>query len=735
MLHYYSLMLRWLPFMLIVGLLWSPPLRAQTRTADSLRTLLKAATRPDTTRVRRLRALARELIASDLPQSIGLLQEALALSRRLHTVADEGNILISLATTARRQTNYALARRYTQQAYALFVRSANKTGLAKTYLQLSAIDMVQGDYTAAMRTALQGLTYAEQVPDRVTQTQLQMILGSIYVQLNNYADALPVLRAGLKNAQAVRDDYAIASALNLLGNSYKALQKWPQALAYFQRSATLNRKLGDTESATIDEINISELYAKQAAYAQAMQHGLAARALAQAHQDAYNLPAAELALARVYAHGQQLDSAVRLAQYGLRLSKRTRSNENLYNASDILAQCYAQLDSFKQAYHYQSLGIGYKDSLSGVETQRKTSALRYGYELDKKQSQITLLTQARQLQRQQLYGLLAGLLGTVLVLGLLGRNMYLKQRANRELNAKNDHIAEQRDDLNRALLALKATQSQLVQSEKMVALAALTAGVAHEIQNPLNFVNNFSEVSLELVAELAEEVQEPARDAALEASLLGDLTQNLRKIHQHGSRAGDIVKGMLEHARADAGQRQALDLNAVVPDFLRLAYHGLQAKHRDIQVTRTLDLAPHLGLLHVVPQELGRVLLNLFTNAFYAVQQQAAHLGPGYVPEVRVSTRRQGEQIELRVRDNGTGIPAAVVEKIYNPFFTTKPAGEGTGLGLWFSYDIITKGYGGTLTVETREGEFTEFVVTLPAAAPAAETVLSAQPAHVAWGD
>ncbi|TVT40125.1 two-component sensor histidine kinase [Hymenobacter setariae] len=731
-------MVRWLVFLLVGGLLWSPPLSAQTRPVDSLRALLRAAAQPDTTRVRRLRMLARELIATNLPQAVGLLHEALALSRQLHAVTDEGNILISLATAARRQTNYALARRYTQQAKTLFTRSADKTGLAKTYLQLSAIEMVQGVYTAAMRAALQGLTYAEQTPDHTTKTQLQIILGSIYVQLNNYTDALPVLRAALGNAQAIHDEYAIASVLNLLGNSYKSLKRWPQALTFFQRSAKLNRKLGDTESATIDEINISELYAKQQAYSQALQHGLVARTLAAAHQDAYNLPGAELALAHVYVNSQQLDSAIYLAQHSFELSKRTRSNENLYNASTILAQAYAQLDSFKQAYRYQQLSIGYRDSLSGEETQRRTSALRYGYELDKKQSQITLLTQARQLQRQQLVGLLAGLLGTVLVLGLLGRNIYLKQRTNRDLNLKNEHIAQQRDDLNTTLLALKATQSQLVQSEKMVALAALTAGVAHEIQNPLNFVNNFSEVSAELVAELQEEIQQPARDPALEASLLNDLAQNLRKIHQHGARAGDIVKGMLEHARADAGQRQAVDLNAMVPDFLRLAYHALQTKHRNLQVTRTLDLAPNLGLLHVVPQELGRVLLNLFANAFYAVQQQAAHLGSGYAPEVRVSTRRRGEHLELRVRDNGTGIPAAVVEKIYNPFFTTKPAGEGTGLGLWFSYDIITKGYGGTLTVETREGEFTEFVVTLPAAAPqeepAEDDALRGEPTHVAWG-
>jgi two-component system NtrC family sensor kinase len=686
-------------------------LAAQPRVIDSLHALLKTEAQQDTLRVRRLQALSASLTMIDLPQAIASLEQALMLSRRIADYKGEGSALIRLGTLYRLQDNYSQARRYTEQAHALFTRHADQGGLAKVYLQLSFIDMVQ-ENTAA----LLGIPHAEKAGDLVTQTRLQFAIGSIYFQLGNHLDALPVLQTTLKNASKLGDKHIVASTLNSLGNTYQMLRDAPRALRYFQRSAQLNRQLGDLRSETIDEVNIAELYAQQGDYKQALRYGFEARKLARTSKDTRNLPGAEIAIARVYLANKQGDSAVTLAQHGFNLSLPSRNNESLRNASDILARAYAQRGDFKQAYHYQSLAVAYQDSLAGAETQRKTSALRYGYELDKKQNEIALLTKSKQLQRQQVLGLLAGLLGIALVAGLLVRNIYLKQRTNRELNEKNDHIAQQRDDLNHTLFELKATQGQLVQSEKMVALAALTAGVAHEIQNPLNFVNNFSEVSMELLAELEEEEQKPVRDPALEAELLRDLKQNLRKIHQHGGRAGDIVKGMLEHARADAGQRQPLDLNVAAEDYLRLAYHALQAKHRECTVQRTLEPDPKLRLLQLVPQEIGRVLLNLFTNALYAVHQKSLVAGPAYVPEVRVSTRQLPNAIELRIRDNGTGIPAAVVGKIFEPFFTTKPPGEGTGLGLWFSYDIITKGYGGTLTVQTQEGEYTEFVLTLPQA-------------------
>lgn len=280
-------------------------------------------------------------------------------------------------------------------------------------------------------------------------------------------------------------------------------------------------------------------------------------------------------------------------------------------------------------------------------------------------------------------------------------------------------ITSQKEELEHAIAELRTTQTQLIQSEKMASLGELTAGIAHEIQNPLNFVNNFSEVSVELIDELADEQQKPDRDTELEAELLADLKQNLQKITHHGSRASSIVRGMLQHSRTSTGQREPTDLNALCDEYLRLAYHGLRAKDKTFNAQFSADLDQSLGLVSVVPQDLGRVLLNLFTNAFYAVQQRQKQVGPTtigvtYQPTVTVQTRCTNGQAEIRVIDNGTGMPEAVKAKIFQPFFTTKPTGEGTGLGLSLAYDIVTKGHGGTLTVASFPGEGTTFTIKLP---------------------
>ncbi|MEK7227008.1 MAG: ATP-binding protein [Bacteroidota bacterium] len=273
-------------------------------------------------------------------------------------------------------------------------------------------------------------------------------------------------------------------------------------------------------------------------------------------------------------------------------------------------------------------------------------------------------------------------------------------------------VEERTVELRQSLEELKTTQTQLIQSEKMASLGELTAGIAHEIQNPLNFVNNFSDLNAELLDELKQELEAGNKEEVFK--ILQDLKENEQKITHHGKRADAIVKGMLQHSRSGNGQKEPTDINALCDEYLRLAYHGLRAKDKSFNAKLDTHYDATMGKINAVPQDLGRVLLNLFTNAFYSVMQKRKQLGEGFESVVSVNTTRSADRVEIKVRDNGTGIPQKALDKIYQPFFTTKPTGEGTGLGLSMSYDIITKGHGGELKVETREGEFAAFTIILP---------------------
>jgi two-component system, NtrC family, sensor kinase len=294
-----------------------------------------------------------------------------------------------------------------------------------------------------------------------------------------------------------------------------------------------------------------------------------------------------------------------------------------------------------------------------------------------------------------------------------------------ELAASEQTARDARIAAEQALADLRRAQDRLVETQKLAALGQLTAGIAHEIKNPLNFVNNFAELSGELIGELegllTDEAGALSPDARADIEdLIKTLTANLGKIVEHGKRADSIVKNMLMHSRADAGERRPTRLNPLVEESLNLAFHGARAEHPDFNMTLERDLDPAVGELDLYPQELTRVLLNLFSNGFYAIRERRRTADPGYEPVLNVSTRALGDRVEIRVRDNGTGIPQVVRAKIFDPFFTTKPAGEGTGLGLSLSHDIIVKQHGGSFAVDTRPGEFTEFVIGLPRAMAAA---------------
>ncbi|WP_461093361.1 sensor histidine kinase [Spirosoma gilvum] len=291
---------------------------------------------------------------------------------------------------------------------------------------------------------------------------------------------------------------------------------------------------------------------------------------------------------------------------------------------------------------------------------------------------------------------------------------------NRLIAAQNERLEREVEErtaaLKQSIDELKATQNQLVQQEKLASLGELTAGIAHEIQNPLNFVNNFSEVSAELVDELKEGPMQhlPDSEKAYADEIMGDLTQNLQKITHHGKRADSIVKGMLAHSRSTSGQKQPTKLNDLADEFLRIAYHGLRAKDKSFNADLKLDLDPTVGTVNLVPQDIGRVFLNIYNNAFYAVQTKQKQIGNGYQPQIQVSTRAEKDAVTISISDNGIGIPDEIRHKIYQPFFTTKPTGQGTGLGLSLSYDIITKGHNGEIQISTKPGEGTEFIIQLP---------------------
>ena len=387
-----------------------------------------------------------------------------------------------------------------------------------------------------------------------------------------------------------------------------------------------------------------------------------------------------------------------------------------------LADFYAQQGQAAPAGRYARSALALNDSLSA--TQGAFHVAQYEGERAEQTQQARIqglrlaqVQEAARARRQRLL-LWATLAVLALLAGLgvvLGRANRLKQRANALLSQQKAEIQAQRDQTTQALTELRATQAQLIQKEKMASLGELTAGIAHEIQNPLNFVNNFAEVSTELLDELEEEQAKTDRNAGLEAELVGDLRQNLGKITEHGKRAAGIVKGMLEHSRTSTGERAPTDLNQLADEYLRLAYQGLRAKDKSFNAKLETNFAPDLPVTEVVAGDLGRVLLNLFGNAFYAVQQRQQLGEAGYQPTVNVGTRRTDNAVEIRVSDNGTGMSAAVQAKIFQPFFTTKPTGQGTGLGLSLSHDIIAQSHGGTLAVASEPGQGTEFLITLPA--------------------
>jgi len=350
-----------------------------------------------------------------------------------------------------------------------------------------------------------------------------------------------------------------------------------------------------------------------------------------------------------------------------------------------------------------------KDTLFSEEKIKQLQNLSFNEQMRQQELQQTIQqTQLKYRNRLNVYILLAGLLILLIVaLGLWRRNIY-KQKSFALLQ-------RQKEQIQSTLTQLKSTQAQLIQSEKMASLGELTAGIAHEIQNPLNFVNNFSEVNNELIVEMNDELNKGNIEEA--KSMVKDIRENEQKIIHHGKRADAIVKSMLQHSRTSSGKIEPTDINALADEYLRLAYHGLRAKDKSFNAKLETDFDDHLTKINIVPQDIGRVILNLINNAFYSVSEKQKQNLNGFVPTVTITTKKLNGKVEIRIKDNGNGIPQKVLDKIFQPFFTTKPTGQGTGLGLSLSYDIV-RSHGGELKVGTKEGEYAEFIISLPLSTP-----------------
>ncbi len=365
----------------------------------------------------------------------------------------------------------------------------------------------------------------------------------------------------------------------------------------------------------------------------------------------------------------------------------------------LIAELYKKMGNGNKAAETYSIFLAKQDSLFADQEKYRSISFEAEQQMNEKERSIANLESKNKiasLSRNFLIGIAALLL-------LVAAGIYQRFRFKKKANLV----------LEKTLDDLKSTQSQLIQSEKMASLGELTAGIAHEIQNPLNFVNNFSEVSAELVKEMVDEVEKGNTEEV--KAIANDVVQNLEKINHHGKRAADIVKGMLQHSRSSIGVKEPTNINALADEYLRLAYHGLRAKDKSFNATMKTDFDESIGNINIIPQDIGRVILNLITNAFYVVNEKNASTssaGQAYEPTVSVSTKKTGDKILISVKDNGNGIPQKILDKIFQPFFTTKPTGQGTGLGLSLSYDIV-KSHGGELKVETKEGEGSEFIILL----------------------
>ena len=554
-----------------------------------------------------------------------------------------------------------------------------------------------GSFTEALDFGFKALTLAKRLQNSRMIILSDITLMHCYREEEDYKEAILY---GYQAQKLFRQPYADSSmasiVLGILSSVFEKNNQLDSAVFYAEKSYSLTKQWPEIYP-ILGDIHSKIGHAEMALYYYRKGIPIAIKSSSNINMiNIYN------GISKVFESAGKTDSAIYFAEKSIIQDGIRSYPEGVLRASTLLAGLYEKKGKSDSIIKYLKLANDLKDSLFSRKKTREAQRI----EFDEKFNQQKLSAQKQEDSNSIKTYTFLTIISAFLFIGLiLWRNNMHKQKTY-------GILLEQKEKIQITLAELKSAQAQLIQSEKMASLGELTAGIAHEIQNPLNFVNNFSEVNIELIEEMQLEMDKENLVDARKIS--NNIKENEVKISHHGRRADSTVKGMLQHSRSSTGQKEPSDLNALADEYLRLAYHGLRAKEKDFNATMKTDLDPAIGVINVIPQDIGRVFLNLYNNAFYAVDEKKKQQPAGYEPTVTVGTKKSGIKVEIWVKDNGYGIPQQVREKIFQPFFTTKPTGQGTGLGLSLSYDIV-KAHGGEIKVDSKEGEFTAFIITLPA--------------------
>src|SRR5450432_1034315 len=605
------------------------------------------------------------VLENDNESSIRYARKGLILAQKINDKKGEGVCLFIIGNL---QNSFGQSIQYTLSALKVFESIQDFTGIVHSLLSLQSNYRDAGYYRNALENEF---------------------LGLHIVDVNNLRNSKNELRPPFSIADSVTG----AAFLVEIAQTYILMKQLDSAMFYTHRA--MEEKLNSAKD--LKEFStylLATIQEKEGNYSAAINNYRMALEMAVFY---YPIDTLQIysGMSTYFLHTGNYDSAIFYAQKVAKAWKFGNSEtKNILEAAGNLVSIYKLKGNKDSLIRYIEYNQALNDSFYSKSKDREVQGVAFNERLNQEEIHSA---QEKYKSKIQFYLLGMGLLALLIIAGLQWRSNLKQQKSKMQIE--------------KAFSELKTTQTQLIQSEKMASLGELTAGIAHEIQNPLNFVNNFSEINRDLAEEMKREI---VKGNLQEVNEIADnILLNEEKILHHGKRADAIVKGMLQHSKINTGIKEPVNINLLTEEYLRIAYNGENAKHKDFRIELKTDFDPGVQNIQTNPQDLGKVLLNLYHNAFYYVAQKRKSNLVGYIPTIFVSTKKSGNKLEIKVKDNGNGIPSRIMDKIFQPFFTTKPPGQGTGLGLSLSYDIV-HAHGGEIKVQTREGEFTEFTVVLP---------------------